>query len=311
MKYINQFNSIQSAKDASLYSPALVSIIDGQNKAILHAMIGQQDNPLKINGDSINNLVIEEAGPSLISFTIMYYKGNNYGQTSTPNIYTPCIEQAEPNMTINQFIDSNYNPIVSGTTKKYQHTHTAGYGEWWDFNPGKWGDGSHLSESTVITNNMTVYYYSVSYCLLGDTEVTMSNGTIKQIKDIEVGDEVLSLDLATGEKVVRKVLYTDASENKSTTIWDEWIFEDGTIVKTAYRHEFYNVEAGKFKYMDEWQIGEHAYKLDGTTPMLVEHNVHEEVVNHYKITLEESNNFFANGLLTGDRYCNNLNINLK
>ena len=110
-------------------------------------------------------------------------------------------------MSISQFIDSNYNPIISGTTKKYQHSHTAGYGEWWDFNPGKWGDGLHLSESTVITNNMMVYYYYVDYCLLGDTEVTMSNGTIKQIKDIETKKKAAVISGASTPQYVVDDIY--------------------------------------------------------------------------------------------------------
>ena len=53
--------------------------------------------------------------------------------------------------------------------------------------------------------------------------------------------------------------------------------------------------------MDEWKIGEHTYKQDGTKPALVAHETIKKTVRHYKITLEGGTNYFANGLLTGDR----------
>ena len=105
-----------------------------------------------------------------------------------------------------------------------------------------------------------------------------------------------------------KVIYTDKDENKSYKEYDVWTFNDGSVIKTVHRHEFYNVEAQKFKYMDEWKIGEHTFKYDGSTPELISHETVKETINHYKITGENGTNYFANGLLTGDRYCPN-NIN--
>lgn len=55
--------------------------------------------------------------------------------------------------------------------------------------------------------------------------------------------------------------------------------------------------------MDEWRIGEHAYTLDGRRVALVSHETVEEAVRHYKLTGQKGTNYFANGLLTGDRNC--------
>ena len=47
---------------------------------------------------------------------------------------------------------------------------------------------------------------------------------------------------------------------------------------------------------------------DGTH---ISHKIVEETVRHYKITLEGSTNYFANGLLTGDRNCpKNITLNI-
>lgn len=140
-------------------------------------------------------------------------------------------------------------------------------------------------------------------CLTGDTLVTMADGTEMRIDQISVGDEILSFDWETMELVPNRVVYTDKDEGKTHVQYDEWLFEDGTLIKTVHRHEFYNVEAKRMKYMDEWGIGAHAYNKKGEYVALVAHRTVEETVRHYKITLEHGTNYFANGLLTGDRYC--------
>lgn len=140
-------------------------------------------------------------------------------------------------------------------------------------------------------------------CLTGDTLVTMADGTEKRLDEICVGDEVLSMDWDTKSLFPNKVIFTDKDEGKSHVRYDKWTFSDGTVVKTVHRHEFFNAEAKCMKYMDEWQTGEHAYRKDGEKVALSAHETVEETVRHYKITLENGTNYFANGLLNGDRYC--------
>lgn len=159
-----------------------------------------------------------------------------------------------------------------------------------------------LNYSYKVTGNCIINVITL-ICLTGDTLVTMSDYTTKRLDEIELGDSVLSFDFDKNKLIPRKVIYTDKDENKSHTEYDKWTFDDGTVIKTVHRHEFYNVEAQRMKYMDEWNIGEHTYKIDGSKPKLIAHETVYETVNHYKITLEGSTNYFANGLLNGDRYC--------
>ena len=44
---------------------------------------------------------------------------------------------------------------------------------------------------------------------------------------------------------------------------------------------------------------------DGTH---ISHKIVEQMVRHYKITLEGSTNYFANGLLSGNRYTKYINF---
>lgn len=155
---------------------------------------------------------------------------------------------------------------------------------------------------TKIDGDMT-FHITWDSCLTGDTLVTMLDKSEKRLDEIEVGDKVLSVDFDMKQHIVSEVIYTDKDTNKQHTEYDLWIFSDGTEIKTVHRHEFYNLEAKRMEYMDEWKIGEHTLKVDGTHPALVEHKTVKEVVKHYKITLDGNTAYFANGLLTGDRHC--------
>lgn len=163
--------------------------------------------------------------------------------------------------------------------------------------------GKPMQEDTLeLTGDLVINDWSC-WCLTGDTLVTMANGSQKRIDEIVLGEEILSFDWNTMTLIPNKVIFTDKDENKTHTEYDVWTFDNGTIIKTVHRHEFYNVEAGRMKYMDEWNIGEHAYCIDGTITALVSHKTIEEEVRHYKITGEKGTNYFANGLLNGDRNC--------
>jgi hypothetical protein len=155
---------------------------------------------------------------------------------------------------------------------------------------------------TKVDGDMT-FHITWDSCLTGDTLVTMFDKSEKRLDEIEVGDKVLSVDFDMKQHIVSEVVYTDKNMNKHHTEYDLWIFSDGTEIKTVHKHEFYNLEAKRMKYIDEWKIGEHTLKVDGTHPALVEHKNIKEVAKHYKITLDGNTAYFANGLLTGDRHC--------
>lgn len=155
---------------------------------------------------------------------------------------------------------------------------------------------------TKVDGDMT-FHITWNSCLTGDTLVTMADKSEKRLDEIEFGDKVLSVDFDMKQHIVSEVVYTDKNMNKQHTEYDLWKFSDGTEIKTVHKHELYNLEAKRMKYMDEWKIGEHTLKVDGTHPALVEHKTIKKVVKHYKITLDGNTAYFANGLLTGDRHC--------
>lgn len=145
------------------------------------------------------------------------------------------------------------------------------------------------------------------YCLTGDTLITLTDGSSKRIDQLTLNDKVLSYNPKTLQLEPDEITYTDATENKSFTEYDRWTFEDGSVVKTVHRHRFYNVERQAMVYMDEWKIGEHAITVDGKKIALVDHETISEEVHHYTI-FTKNQNYFANGLLSGNRYTKSLSF---
>ena len=157
----------------------------------------------------------------------------------------------------------------------------------------------HTEHSYTLVFTMT--------CLTGDTLITMSDGSEKRIDTIKVGDKVLSYNPETGNLEEDEVTYSDSTENKQHNNFDVWTFGDGTIIKTVHRHRFYNIERNAMVYMDEWKIGEHGRRKDGVLVTLVSHENVKETINHYTI-FTKNQNYFANGLLSGNRYTKHINF---
>ena len=161
-------------------------------------------------------------------------------------------------------------------------------------------NGTYFLSTDIIIDKL-VY----QNCIDENTLVTMADGSAKRLGDIEIGDDVLSIDYNTMTLVSRKVIYSGKNEPE----YDNWyvncywenVFSDGTIIKQAMNHRFYNLEDELYVYMKDWNTGEHTYKLDGTNPQLISRTLVQGRINYGRITLADSNNYFANGLSTADR----------
>ena len=157
-----------------------------------------------------------------------------------------------------------------------------------------------------LTGDITIKTALFS-CLTGDTLITMHDGSTKPIKNITAGEKILSYDPETLEMVPDTVIYSDSNLNQTHTKYTIYTLSDGTEIKTVHRHRFYNVEKQAMVYMDEWDIGEHFIKIDGTTPYLVSSREVKEEINHYTIFTEHQN-YFANGMLSGNRHTKQMNL---
>ena len=161
------------------------------------------------------------------------------------------------------------------------------------------GTSHTVGTGMTLTADITITRIEI-YCLTGDTLITMADGTERRIDSLAVGDEVLSYNPVTMELEADRITYSDAGANKTHNYYDIWEFSDGRILKTVHRHRLYNVESQGMVNMDEWQLGEHALTRDGCAA-LVKHTHVSETVNHYTI-FTGNQNYFANGLLAGNKY---------
>lgn len=144
-------------------------------------------------------------------------------------------------------------------------------------------------------------------CLTGDTFITLADKTTKRIDQIQVGDKILSYDPHSMKVTEDIVTYTDASDYKCHTEYDIWTFSDGHILKTVHKHRFYNIEQQAMVYMDEWKVGDHGITVDGKQIELLSHKKVHETVRHYTI-FTKNQNYFANGVLSGNRDTLPMNI---
>lgn len=145
------------------------------------------------------------------------------------------------------------------------------------------------------------------FCLTGDTFITLADNTTKRIDQIQVGDKILSYDPHSMKVTEDIVTYTDAADYKCHTEYDIWTFSDGHILKTVHKHRFYNIEQQAMVYMDEWKVGDHGITVDGKQIELLSHKKVHETVRHYTI-FTKNQNYFANGVLSGNRYTLPMNI---
>ena len=161
------------------------------------------------------------------------------------------------------------------------------------------GDGINYEDSNW-SESLWLYY-----CLSGETEIDIydeekKKRRKKKLKDLKVGDKVISFNTETKKWEIDEVLNDDMHEVKFELSYDIWTFSDGTQITTVKKHEFYNVSQEKLMYIDEWNMGDKIYKEDGTTPSLIKHEQVQEPIRHYTL-MNHNHNYIANGCLSGTR----------
>lgn len=147
--------------------------------------------------------------------------------------------------------------------------------------------------------SITIY---TGLCLRPGTLVRMADGSRRRIEDVRVGDLVLSVDPETGGLVPDRVVAAPRGVGRA---WDEWTFSDGTVVGTVGRHRFFDASLGEFMYLEAWNEGERGISFAGAQsrhgPALVSRVHHDEESEHHTLFTEKYNNYFAGGLLAGNR----------
>lgn len=156
-----------------------------------------------------------------------------------------------------------------------------------------------FGQEVTLTGDATLNLYEAN-CLLKGTMITMADGSLKEISAIQVGDKVLCIN-EQGLSDEDEVTFADGNTKKYADSYDLWEFENGIEVRTAHHHRFYNIERQAMVYLDEFNLGEHTIDKDGNQIALLKHINLIKKSHHFTLATKNYNNYFANGLLSGNR----------
>ena len=179
----------------------------------------------------------------------------------------------------------NYDGVWDGTN-------TTNFGRYLVFGISETG-----GEITATTGYITVgENIDWTLCLSGDTPVTMADHSACLLKDLHVGDMVLS-----GNGEVTAVI--NVSRGKFNDHHTLYTFEDGTVIDESADHRFYNVDLGYWAWLKDWRIGDRAQKVDGTETRLLSRERIDEPAECFGLWTE-SRDYWAGGLLSGETMAN-------
>lgn len=156
--------------------------------------------------------------------------------------------------------------------------------------------------NSIDTTGHQSVWVAFGDCLEQSTPISMADGTTKMVCELKVGDKVLSLNPDTLQLEEDEVSDCDAGMMKMSNKMDVWNFADGTSIKTIKPHQFFNLRTNKMEYIADFEIGDGVRKQDGTTTTLFGHETKYGVYFHNTLFTKKYNNYFANGILTGNRH---------
>lgn len=158
-----------------------------------------------------------------------------------------------------------------------------------------------LNTEYKLTSDSEIVYYAIP-CFVEGTLITLGDGTTKAVEDIDYDDLLLTWDFDESQFGYRKPCWI-AKEGISPCYWNIKL-SDGTVLKLVgakgKSHRLFNATKGKFIYPQDFDKDDVTDK--GRTIVSCE-KVYE-TVKYYNIMTEHDINCYANGVLTGNRFCN-------
>lgn len=169
-------------------------------------------------------------------------------------------------------------------------------------------DSDNFISLFFITHNAIV-----TSCFVAGTKIKMGDGTEKNIEDVQLDDEVLSLNESTGGFESKKVI------SLNNPIHNDLIkikFSNGVEIICTYDHPFYveNLELASYRpnlTNERYNIGRDARQLKEGDLVHLSSNSETAVVSieelplqdtqTYIFTVEDNHNFYANGVLVHNK----------
>ena len=236
------------------------------------------------------------------SLTIGGY-GDNSG-TVTYNINSTGATEA--GIIING-ITVNHTQTITGTFAQGNNTVSwSGYG----IDNQLWQQMASVTAYVVDSRGYTFYalvedLWDIPHgpCLVAGTLMSLANGTQKKIEDITYDDVLTVWNFDLGEQSEARPLWVKRKQTAGQYTLVK--FSDGTELRTVGHHIF-NKQAGEFTKIitDDTPVGTITVNEQGQEITIVSKEIVKDVVDYYNIWTQYHLNAYANGVLTGNRYCN-------
>jgi len=151
-------------------------------------------------------------------------------------------------------------------------------------------------------------------CFVAGTKITLADGSVKNIEDVQPGDVVATFDFKTGE-IVHNIVNAVFSKNVNNIV--EYKFDNGEKLECTLDHPIYiegkgwtslNPELSNEMYsleekIKQVEIGDGVKLITGASK-IVEIVERSEDVKVYNLQdIEGNHNFFANNVLVHNRFC--------
>lgn len=227
------------------------------------------------------------------------------------------------NLTLDIGSNTTLTVTVNGTTYNQSGTYQVEYGSTITYNASASSgytvsctiNGGDVSTNGTITmeSDTTIKTTGTSdsgSCLIEGTLITLADGRKKTIESITPDDLILVFNHETGKFDVSRIsLNVHEGEESAVKKILNLVFEDGTIVRIAKYHGFFDVIENKYVYIDydnvKDYIGHEFYNVEYTNDVfvgdklkLVNSYVTYEKVHYYAPITAYHLNCFANGILS-------------
>ena len=164
------------------------------------------------------------------------------------------------------------------------------------------GATGNLYVAPIVTgtaNDLNIHAGNIT-CFAANTKITMSDGTLKNIQDIKIGNMVKSYDV--NKRQVKNAKVIKIFHHSSKDVSDGYLIlkiQNGRILKVTPNHPiFVNSqwkEAGKLK------LGDLLLQEDGKKMRLVSIKKIKGQIPVYNLEVDEYHNYFAEGVLVHNK----------
>lgn len=168
-----------------------------------------------------------------------------------------------------------------------------------------------IEESTIVynlseietyhnyfANNVLVHNLRPPVCFTSNTKITMKDGSIKNIEDVVVGDEVLTYNEES--EITESGVVGGLKQHEVQSVI-RLLFDDENVITTTHEHPFF-VDGKGWVKASKLQLSDVCKKVDGNKSVLSAVEVLDEPHIVYNLlSVSGNHNFYANEILVHNK----------